>query len=94
MGCNVCKVEVVRYPERVCARCRIKLRHGARRVRDLLYALTDPSVLALLDELADRVQPGNAPVLDLLRGAARRVQEAEGLVDDFDGWMLDREVAA
>lgn len=96
MGCDVCKGSVgnVRGARR-CARCRFKMRHAARRVREFLHALADDSVLALLDELADRPQPATSEVFARLRGAVAVVHMVEPVaLLGADGWLLDAESAA
>ena len=96
MGCDVCKGPRARGEGRRCARCRFRLRHAARRLRVVLYALTDEHVLELVDELADRVQVADAPVFKLLRGAALSATDpaTASALDVADGWLLDAEVAA
>lgn len=78
------------------------MRHGARRLRDVLGALLDARVLALLDELADRPQVATMPALVALRQAVRLpglgVARASASMDvdaydgELDGWPLDAEV--
>lgn len=80
------------------------MRHAARVLKHLLVELTDPKVMHLLGELAERPQAGNRPTLRLVRGAARRAsseareraraQREARVLDDGDGWMLDAERAA
>lgn len=96
--CEGCKGVEVKFPVRICERCRVDMRHGARRLREILLTLLDPKVSRLLDELAGRPQAYSSPTLRLVRGAARRARaERRALAREVvacDGWMLDAECAS
>lgn len=84
---------------RRCERYRVRLRHGARRLRGVLDALVDPNVEALLEELASRPQVAAMPALVALRAAVRlpglgvAAVGAELLLVE-DGWPLEAEERA
>jgi len=77
-----------------CSRCRLQMRHAARRLRDVLDALCDGRVMRLLDELADRPQAAASPVFRTLRGSAALCAAGGEFLLDADGWLLDVEARA
>lgn len=73
----------------LCARCLVRARHGARRLRDLIVSLVDERVLFVIDELSDRLRTAGGYEQLLERFEA----ELAAVAVEEDGWALEGEVS-